>query len=89
MEDLIAVAGSRWAIEECFQSAKNGTGLDHYQIRRYDARHRHITLAMLARDGPARRYEPKRLTLRLFAVAARLVRGGGRLRLRITASEAG
>ncbi|WP_260617533.1 MULTISPECIES: hypothetical protein [Microbispora] len=44
---------------------------------------------MLARDGPARRYEPKRLTLRLFAVAARLVRGGGRLRLRITASEAG
>ena len=29
-------------------SAKNETGLDHYQARRYDAWHRHITLAMLA-----------------------------------------
>jgi SRSO17 transposase len=48
LEDLIAVAGSRWAVEECFQSAKNETGLDHYQVRRYDAWHRHITLAMLA-----------------------------------------
>uniref|UniRef100_UPI003F493C77 IS701 family transposase n=1 Tax=Nonomuraea sp. CA-252377 TaxID=3240003 RepID=UPI003F493C77 len=48
LEDLIAVAGARWAIEECFQSAKNETGLDQYQVRRYDAWHRHITLAMLA-----------------------------------------
>lgn len=48
MEDLIAVAGARWAIEECFQSAKNETGLDQYQVRRFDAWHRHITLAMLA-----------------------------------------
>jgi SRSO17 transposase len=45
---LVRVAGARWAIEECFQSAKNETGLDHYQVRRYDAWHRHITLAMLA-----------------------------------------
>ncbi|MEV4325684.1 IS1380 family transposase [Microbispora rosea] len=43
-------------------------------------------MQMLALDGPAHRYEPKRLRLRLFAVAARLVRGGRRLRLRITAS---
>ncbi len=42
-------------------------------------------MQMLALHGPARRYEPKRLRLRLFAVAARLVRGGRRLRLRITA----
>jgi SRSO17 transposase len=47
-EELIRVAGSRWAIEECFQAAKNETGLDHYQVRRYDAWHRHVTLAMLA-----------------------------------------
>ncbi|MEU8404560.1 IS1380 family transposase [Nonomuraea sp. NPDC048892] len=33
----------------------------------------------------ARRYEPKRLRLRLFAVAGRLVHGGRRLHLRITA----
>jgi hypothetical protein len=38
---------------------------------------------MLAFDGPARRWEPKRLRLRVFAVAGRLVRGGRRLRLRL------
>jgi SRSO17 transposase len=47
-EDLIRVAGSRWGIEECFQTAKTGTGLDQYQVRRYDAWYRHVTLAMLA-----------------------------------------
>jgi SRSO17 transposase len=47
-EELIRVAGSRWAIEECFQTAKNETGLDQYQVRRYDAWYRHATLAMLA-----------------------------------------
>ena len=47
-EELIRVAGSRWSVEECFQTAKTETGLDHYQVRRYDAWYRHITLAMLA-----------------------------------------
>ena len=42
------MAGSRWAVEECFQAAKNETGLDHYQVRRYDAWYRHVTLSMLA-----------------------------------------
>jgi len=32
-----------------------------------------------------RRWEPKRLRLRLFAAAGRLVRGGRRLRLRLAA----
>jgi Transposase DDE domain group 1 len=40
-------------------------------------------MQMLALDGPARRWEPKRLRLRLFSAAGRLVRGGRRLRLRI------
>jgi SRSO17 transposase len=47
-EQLIRVAGTRWAIEECFQTAKNEVGLDEYQVRRYDAWYRHITLAMWA-----------------------------------------
>jgi SRSO17 transposase len=47
-EDLIRVAGARWAIEECFQTAKTEVGLDQYQVRRYDAWYRHITLALLA-----------------------------------------
>jgi Transposase DDE domain group 1 len=41
---------------------------------------------MLAFDGPARRWEPRRLRLRIFAVAGRLVRGGRRLRLRVAAN---
>jgi SRSO17 transposase len=48
IEQLVRVAGARWAIEECFQQAKTKTGLDHYQVRRYPAWYRHITLAMLA-----------------------------------------
>jgi SRSO17 transposase len=47
-EELIRVAGTRWAIEECFQTAKGQVGLDEYQVRRYDAWYRHITLAMWA-----------------------------------------
>jgi hypothetical protein len=38
---------------------------------------------ILALTGAARRWEPKRLRLRLFAVAGRIVRGGRRLRLRL------
>jgi Transposase DDE domain group 1 len=41
---------------------------------------------MLALDGPARAWEPKRLRLRLFSAAGRLVRGGRRLRLRLAAT---
>lgn len=48
LDELIAVAGSRWTIEECFQTAKGEVGLDHYQVRTYPAWYRHVTLAMLA-----------------------------------------
>jgi hypothetical protein len=43
-------------------------------------------MQLLALTGPARRWEPKRLRRRLFAVAGRIVRGGRRLRLRLNAS---
>ena len=46
--ELVRVAGSRWGVEETFQFAKNETGLDHYQVRKYHAWYRHITLSMLA-----------------------------------------
>ena len=48
LAELVRVAGSRWSVEETFQFAKNETGLDHYQVRRYDAWYRHITLSMFA-----------------------------------------
>ncbi|MDX3372538.1 IS701 family transposase, partial [Streptomyces sp. ME02-6987-2C] len=46
--ELAQPAGSRWAIEECFQAAKNECGLDQYKVRRYIGWYRHVTLAMLA-----------------------------------------
>lgn len=48
LRDLARVAGARWQVEERFQAAKNECGLDHYQVRRYDAWYRHITLSMAA-----------------------------------------
>lgn len=48
LRELVRVAGSRWAVEESFQTAKNEVGLDQYQVRRYDAWYAHITLAMTA-----------------------------------------
>jgi hypothetical protein len=42
-------------------------------------------MTMLALDGKARRWEPKRLRLRLFSAAGRIIRGSRRLRLRISA----
>jgi SRSO17 transposase len=48
LAELVRVAGTRWAIEELFQTAKTHVGLDHYQVRLYPAWYRHMTLAMLA-----------------------------------------
>jgi SRSO17 transposase len=48
LEELVRVAGARWMVECCFQQAKGQAGLDHYEVRRYDAWYRHITLSMLA-----------------------------------------
>ena len=48
LEELVAVAGTRWAIEECFEEAKGEVGLDQYEVRKWDGWYRHITLAMPA-----------------------------------------
>jgi SRSO17 transposase len=48
LKELAAVAGLRWTIEECFQSAKGECGLDHCEARSWRAWHRHMTLSMLA-----------------------------------------
>jgi SRSO17 transposase len=48
LAELVRVAGVRWAVEECFQAAKDQVGLDHYQVRRYDAWYRHVTLVLVA-----------------------------------------
>jgi len=48
LSELVRVAGSRWAIEECLESAKNEVGLDQYEVRRWEAWYRYITLSLLA-----------------------------------------
>jgi hypothetical protein len=48
LNHLVAVAGRRWKIEESFQAAKTGLGLDQHQNRRWTSWHRWTTLAILA-----------------------------------------
>ncbi|MFF3940363.1 IS701 family transposase [Streptomyces phaeofaciens] len=48
LSTLVTVAGSRWTIEETFQSSKTLVGLDEHQVRRWDSWHRWVTLALLA-----------------------------------------
>jgi SRSO17 transposase len=48
VEELVRVCQERWAVEECFAEAKGEVGLDHYEVRRWDSWHRHVTLCLLA-----------------------------------------
>jgi SRSO17 transposase len=48
LEELVRVAGTRWAIETCIEEAKGEVGLDEYEVRKWDGWHRHITLAVFA-----------------------------------------
>jgi SRSO17 transposase len=47
-KDLAQAAGQRWAIETCFECAKQQTGLDEYEVRSWVGWYRHVTLSMLA-----------------------------------------
>ncbi len=46
--ELVRAAGMRWAVEEGFEEAKGVVGLDQYEVRKWTAWYRHITLALLA-----------------------------------------
>jgi SRSO17 transposase len=48
LAELVRVAGSRWRVEEFFQSGKGLAALDEHQVRRYASWSRWVTLAMLA-----------------------------------------
>jgi SRSO17 transposase len=45
---LVLVAGTRWMVEETFQTGKGQVGLDQHQVRQWIAWHRFTVLAMLA-----------------------------------------
>ena len=44
LADLVQVAGTRWAVEACFEAAKGEVGLDQYEVRSWTGWHRHVTL---------------------------------------------
>lgn len=46
--DLAYAAGRRWAIETCFECAKQEAGLDEYEVRSWVGWYRHVTLSLLA-----------------------------------------
>jgi SRSO17 transposase len=48
LDELVRVAGTRWAIEECFELAKGDCGLDEYEVRGWEGWHRHVTLSLFA-----------------------------------------
>ena len=48
VEELLGVCQERWVVEECFAEAKGEVGLDHYEVRKWQAWHRHVTLCLLA-----------------------------------------
>ena len=48
VEELVKVCQEQWVVEECFAEAKGEVGLDHYEVRKWDAWHRHVTLCLLA-----------------------------------------
>jgi SRSO17 transposase len=48
VEVLVGVCQERWVIEVAFEEAKGEVGMDHYEVRKWDAWYRYITLCLLA-----------------------------------------
>jgi len=48
VEELVRICGERWAIEVAFEEAKGEIGMDHYEVRKWGAWHRYVTLCLLA-----------------------------------------
>lgn len=48
LQDVARVAGTRWAIEQGFEAAKQEVGLDEYEVRQSGGWYRSVTLALFA-----------------------------------------
>jgi SRSO17 transposase len=77
LEQLVAVAGRRWTIEESIEVGKGEVGLDQYEVRCWTSWYRHITLAMLAQAYLS--------VTRKYAARAEREKGGPRSRVQATA----
>ncbi len=47
VEELVRICRDRWAIEVAFEEAKGEIGMDHYEVRKWGAWHRYVTLCLL------------------------------------------
>lgn len=79
LAELVQVAGARWTVESCFETAKGEVGLDQYEVRSWTGWHRHITLAMLAHAY---------LAVLRKAAGGEKTGAGGQHRSRLTAGSA-
>jgi hypothetical protein len=52
---MVAVAGTRWRIEECNEQGKDLIGLDQHQVRTWTAFHHHVVVCMFAHAFAATR----------------------------------
>ncbi len=48
LRTVVLAAGSRWSVEECFESGKGEVGLGDYEVRSYTSWYRHMTLCLVA-----------------------------------------
>jgi SRSO17 transposase len=48
LNDLVRVAGARWAVEDLFELAKGDCGLGEYEVRSWVGWYRHVTLSLFA-----------------------------------------
>lgn len=46
--ELVRLAGMRWPIETAIEEAKDGLGMDHYEVRSWLGWHHHMTQCLLA-----------------------------------------
>jgi hypothetical protein len=60
-DEVVRVCTTRWQIEQCLAEAKGEVGLDQYEVRTWNAWHRHATLCLLAHaDLVAMRHAARR-----------------------------
>ena len=60
LEGLLWVAFSRWPIERCFELGKRELGMDHFEVRSWDAIHRHFYISQLSQLFCARIHQDLR-----------------------------
>jgi SRSO17 transposase len=57
---LLWVAFSRWPIERCFELGKRDLGMDHFEVRSWQAIHRHLYISQLSQLFCARVHQQLR-----------------------------